>query len=167
MDQGNNRPETHEVNSVLSLHPLPLQPQRHFPLTWKPLVLAHKYVGQRNYRSGGNVLSDLSMTLTGGHSCGTNQIILCLHDRAMAIHPITTTLDSYIPKICLWPDQTPKNFRQCYFVLFLFVFIVGNHYIDHILGMVGLTETKRKGNASIGCWAKYDTMVVDLTHDID
>ena len=46
----------------------------------------------------GNVLDDLSMTLTQGHSCDIDlQKFVCLHDKERTTHPITTKLGSFIP----------------------------------------------------------------------
>ena len=43
------------------------------------------------------------------------------------------------------------------------------HCIDHILGMVGLTDVKlkKKGSASIGCLVNYVLSTFDFTHDLD
>ena len=45
------------------------------------------------------------------------------------------------------------------------VFFNVKHSIGLILGMVGPTEMKRKGRASVGYWLNYLTWTFDLTHD--
>ena len=41
------------------------------------------------------------------------------------------------------------------------------HYFDHIAGMVGPINLKRKGSASVGYWIQYVTLNFDLNHDLD
>ena len=41
------------------------------------------------------------------------------------------------------------------------------HYFDHISGMFGPIDVKRKGSASVGYWVQYVTLTFDLTHDLD
>ena len=41
------------------------------------------------------------------------------------------------------------------------------HYFDHISGMVGPIDVKRKGSALGGHWVQYMTLTFDLTHDLD
>ena len=65
----------------------------HVKTIWaKPLIF-----GTKNIWVWGNVMDDLSMTLTQGHSCGVDkQKFACLRDEVRTTHQITTKRDSFV-----------------------------------------------------------------------
>ena len=110
----------------------------HVKTVWaKPLIF-----GTKNKWVWGNVLDDLSMTLTQGHGCGIHsQKFACLRDKVRTTHRITT------------------KFRMFFFKV--------KHYIGHISGMVGPIEVKQKGTALVGYWVQNVTLTFDPTYDLD
>ena len=58
-----------------------------------------------------------------------------------------------------------------FFVKFSFeisdAFFKVRHSIEHISGMVGPIDVKRKGGASVGYWVNYVTLTFDLTRELD
>ena len=71
-------------------------------------VWAKPYIfGTKNLWVCGNVLNDLSMTLTQGHGCGMdNQKFACLQDKVSTTHRITTKHGSIIALVVVitWLD---------------------------------------------------------------
>ena len=49
--------------------------------------------------------------------------------------------------------------RMCFFKV--------KHYFEHISGMVGPIDMKRKGCASVEYWVNFVTLTFDLTQDLD
>ena len=95
--------------------------------------------------------------------------ISCLYGKVRIIHSINTELGSSISpvmiitwfnfggKCCALFSTFFSKFRVCFFNV--------KHSIGLILGMVGPTDMKRKGRASVGYWFNYLTWTFDLTHD--
>ena len=75
----------------------------HIKTFWaKPLIF-----GTRNIWVWGNVLDDLSMTLTQGHGCGIHkQKFACLRDKVRNTHGITTQRSSFVALVMVitWLD---------------------------------------------------------------
>ena len=73
----------------------------HVKTVWaKPLIF-----GTKNIWVWGNVLDDLSMTLTQGHCCGIDyQKCACLHDKVRTTHWITTKRCSFVALVPTWLD---------------------------------------------------------------
>ena len=159
---------------VFSSFPQRPCPQKLFPLTLKPFELNLWCIvfGTKNIWVWGNVLDDLSMTLTQGHGCGVDQQkFACLHDKVRTTHRITTKHGSCVAlvMVIIWLDfdllktvilaNFLKKFWMCFFKV--------KHYFGHISGMVAPIDVKRKGSALVGYWVQYVTLTFDLTHDLD
>ena len=167
---------------VFSSFPPP--PQQLLPLTSKPFELNLKIFGTKNIWVWGNVLDDLSVTLTQGHGCSIDyQKFACLRDKVRTTHRITTKHGSAIALVMvitwldfgevlletlilanfLWKNSDVFNFlwkiRMCFFK--------AKHYFGHISGIVGPIDVKWKGSVSVGCWVQYVILTFDLTHDLD
>ena len=142
----------------------------HVKTPWaKPLIF-----GTKNIWVWGNVLNDLSMTLTQGHGCGVHQQkFACLRDKVRTTHRITTKRGRFVALVMVitWLDiggilseiailaNFLWKFRMCFFKV--------KHYFGHISGMIGPIDVKRKGSALVGYWVQYVTLTFDLTHDLD
>ena len=92
----------------------------------------------------------------------------CPHNKVRNAYPITTKRGRYIPLIML---STWVNFGEilpefCFLAIFSGKisnpFSAVEHYICHILGMVGPIDVKQKGNESTGCYADWGTFDLDL-----
>ena len=96
-----------------------------------------------------------------------NKKIACLQDKVRTTQPITTQLGSYIPLVmlitCLDFGGILPNFREKFRMCLFKV----KHCIGHISEMVGPIDVKRKGDASVGYWVNYVTLIFDLTNDLD
>ena len=70
----------------------------HVKIVWaKPLIF-----GTKNIWVWGNVLDDLSLTLTQGHGCGVDkQKFACLHDKVRTTHRITRKHGSFVSLVML------------------------------------------------------------------
>ena len=109
-----------------------------------------------SYIFWGNVLIDLSVTLTQAHDCGTDkQNLSCLYGK-VGTYAITTKLDGYTHLVIF---ITWLNFGEIsldYFVVIFYskisdVFFKLKHSIGHILEMVGPSNVKRIYRLSMGC----------------
>ena len=86
-------------------------------------VWAKPYMfGTKNIWVWGNVLDDLSMTLTQGHGCGMEyQKFVCLHDKVRTTHQITTKHYSFIAIVMVitWLDFGEVLFKTFILANFL------------------------------------------------
>ena len=96
--------------------------------------------GTKNKCVWGNVLDDISMTLTQGSGCGIDYQNLLV----FAI----------------------KLFWQFSFKKFGCVFSRSNT-LGHIAGMFGPIDVKRKWSALVEYWVQYVSLTFDLTRDLD
>ena len=89
----------------------------HVKTVWaKPLIF-----GTKNIWVWGNVLDDVSMTLTQGHGCGINwQKFACLRDKVRTTHRITTKRGSFVALVMVitWLDLE----KFCWKLLFWQIF---------------------------------------------
>ena len=97
------------------------------------------------------------VTLTQGHGCDIDKHKFgCLQDKVRTAHPITTKLGSSIPRVMFitWLDFGGILFETLFlpnsFWKFWMCFFKVKHSIGHISGMVGPTDVKQKGGASVG-----------------
>ena len=107
--------------SFLPSQSLSLPPQWLLILMAKQFVLCLGYLEQKHI---GLVKCTwgLSMTLSHGHDCGTDELFACRHVKVKSTHPITTNLGSYIP---LYPHAYyqigfQRNFVGNLFLQFFF-----------------------------------------------
>ena len=159
---------------TLCSFPLP-PPQWLLLLASKPFKLNLRYLGQRKYRSG--KMYWMTFWWPWPKVTAVTLINKNLFVCRIKWEPLNQSLQSLVAifitlvMLITWLDFAGIPLETLFFFFFFFLisdaFFSRSNTIEHISGMVGTIDVKRKGGASVGYWVNSVTLTFDLTHELD